>query len=296
MTLANQLNEAIRAVVRDEMNRPPKKAVSEDLPWGSLAFLLILAIDVSAIMWELAEVSKHPVFKLVVQSLPALGGVGLVAAYKERLQAIVRLVASKLWFRVAVSFALVLIVYPIVKTYQVPLKLSDPKIDVFIDGKKVNTGPERAGVTHIPVSGLHEHELTVLGYGAEDQSRKDTYHLRVLDLLTTFRRSDAAAFEVGLLVPLTIEIDDPTIRLIIITGNFPELFLRGAPEPFEEIRPLPGGRHEVSIKARGGVDAQEVALPPGDFSVQYVGSHCRSKPGTVTLKNGTSSNTSLDAC
>ena len=295
MSLSDQLNEAVRAIVRDELHRPPPKVVSEKLAWGSLVFLLILAIDISAIIWALADIFEHPVFKLVVQSLPALVGVGLVA-YKERLQEIVRNVASNLWFRTVVSLALLLIVFPILMKYQVPLKLSDPTLDVFIDGKKVNTGPERAGVIRIPVSGLHEHELRVLGYGAEDKPRKVSYHLRALDLLATLVPFYKSGLEVGLLVPLTIGIADPTIRSVKIAGKFPELFLRGVLEPFEDVRPLPKGGHEISIKASGGTDSQELDLPPGHYSIRYVGSQCTSKPDTVTLNPGEAGSISLDAC
>lgn len=291
---ANQLDQAVRAIVRDEMNRPPPRAASEKLAWGSLLFLFILAIDISAIIWALADLFEHPVIKLVVQSMPALVGVAL-AAYKEHLQTVVWRVANRLWFRIAVSFGLVLIVYPIMRTYSVPLKITSPNIEVLIDDKKVNARRDRAGVVRVPVSGLHEHKLTVSGYDGEDKVRKDTYQFHATDLWRSFLRP-TAAFEVGLLVPLTVQIADTTIRSVVVAGKFPELFLRGAPEPFEEITRLATGDHQVSIKARDGVDAQELALPPGQFSVRYVGSKCTSQPDTVTLVDRKPKNLSLAEC
>ena len=296
MSASDQLHEAVRAIVRDELHQPGPTAVAEKLAWVSLIFLFLLAIDISAIIWSLADVWEQPVFKLFVGSVPTLVGVGFLATYKERLQEIVRSIASRRWFRTVVILALVLIVLPVLMKYQVPVKLSDPTLDVFIDGQKVNTGLERAGVTHVPVRGLREHELRVVGYGAEDKARKVSYRLRASDLLATLVPLRGSPFEVGLLVPLTVGIEDSTIRSVKVAGTFPELFSRGVPEPFEDVLPLPKGRQEVSIKASRGTEAQELLLPPGHYSIRYVGSKCTSAPDTVTVNPGEAGSISLDPC
>lgn len=296
MSLPDRLNDAVRAIVRDELNRPAPTPADEKLAWGSLIFLCILAIDISAIIWALAGVLKHPVVKLVVQSLPALVGVGL-AAYKEHLQAAVRRVANEAWFRIAVSVALVVIVYPIVKPYRLPLRVWSPKTEILVDGRQVNAVRDSAGVTRIPVSGLVDHELSISGYvTGSEKKRIDRYHVRASDLLRTLYRADTTGLGVGLLVPLTIYTPDLTIESIVVSGELPELFTRGTPEPFEKIKRLANGDYEVTMRARDGLSVQEVALPTGNFAIRYVGSQCVSQPTMVSLTDRKAGNTELVDC
>jgi hypothetical protein len=296
MSAAGKLDDAVRAIVRDELGKPPaKESAHGSLSWVSVASLVVLAIDISAVIWALAEVFAHPLVQLIVKSVPAVVGVAF-AAYTEQLQGSVRRLANSIWFRTAVSGGLLLVVFPIVNTYHVPLRFSYPPPDnVYIDGRKVYPKPLSDEIVAVPVDGLHNHDLRLAGHDPQGRPREDVYHLRWVDLLKNLRPFSTHPFEVGLLIPVGVLTPAVTVQRFLVVGKFPELFLRG-PEAFEKFRHLEPGRVEVSFKPEGATDDQELNLPPGDYAIQYVGQGCVSSLIPLHVASNSVGQTSLGAC
>jgi hypothetical protein len=293
MSSASKLDEAVRTIVRDEIGKEAK-ATPPPLSFISGAILIFLAIDISAVIWALAELSLHPWIQLILKSVPAVG-VGF-AGYKEQLQTSVQRLANKLWFRTVVSASLLVIVIPIAYRYHIPLRYYDPVPEtVFIDGKRVYPVTVGENIVTVPVDGLRHHELRVSGHGPKRELQEDIYHLRLVDLLKNLPLLPKSPFDVGLLMRVGIGTPDVPIRRFVVVGEFPELFLRG-PEPFETVHPLKDGQVAVWFRPQRGTDDQELTLPPGDYEVQYLGVRCESQLTPLHVAPDTTNEKLLGAC
>ena len=258
-----------------------------------LVVLMLAAIDVSALLWALDAVIKHPFFQLILKAVPALFGI-TIAAYIDTIGKLVRDAADRWWFRTVTVVAAALLVTPLLWPYSLPLVVPDGA-HVYLDSATagaVLTPVRGDSVRMLGVRGFGEHRLIIQEYDTlRHAPRKDTYSLGPRQLVRAgirevFRGATPLrhyAISASTLSPVTI-VHPPTATVIEVRDTFPELFLRQTGQENYVSEPDARDRYTVSFVLSGGKETTTLYLPPGRYHIRYHSqAHCWSDRDSVVV-------------